>query len=549
MTEDVPQGFIGPTDGREAMLLVAKTTGPWNWAFVGADATGLPLAGGGPGSVSEMRNCLATQRKHAVMFGLCRVLVGTGNMRRTRHVFVIASHEEAGFGAMATGRAMLARGAMEKVIHQIANYVATVEVKHAEDLTLKAVLDMVEHKVIVDHAQDENAQAFLEINSALHARVRAQSGGSIRASIAQVPDADGELEEMGDALSAEQFEEEKASEVGTPRAGSTSWIKSPRPPGFVKKQKPTAWVCGPHGCGIRSQPSLDDADKNGGVLKPAEVFLVSEELPSPDGEALLLRLADGRGWAFDHKPNSKFGAVCRRAEEKEATLAAANLKKSLAQALDTDVDECLREIRRTMALAEVDGDGSQSSVALSKDEQAAFALQNDELRREVKSMVMSFADKEVARPEEPEVILGIMLKQASDFFGRWSLRVFEVSQGKVRYWLDLTSKRQNFRPKYEYNLLNATISEGGPHDSAFVLSLKKDGDKLHKRPPYKLNADISRHAKAEEKKYSLGRNVWVTALSEHAIFAHEELVYRTAQKVAMHQRASVSAGAIRPSTS
>merc|ERR1719401_174843 len=51
---------------------------------------------------------------------------------------------------------------------------------------------------------------------------------------------------------------------------------------------------------LRAVPLLD-GPRNPTVLEPGEVFAVVQEKPGDDG-VLFLQLADGRGWAFDHKP-------------------------------------------------------------------------------------------------------------------------------------------------------------------------------------------------------------------------------------------------------
>lgn len=64
--------------------------------------------------------------------------------------------------------------------------------------------------------------------------------------------------------------------------------------------------------------SFDKDAKTRNSLQPGEVFAVSEEVPAPEGCALFLRLADGRGWVFDRKPfrvfGSSFGMMCMRVE-------------------------------------------------------------------------------------------------------------------------------------------------------------------------------------------------------------------------------------------
>lgn len=58
---------------------------------------------------------------------------------------------------------------------------------------------------------------------------------------------------------------------------------------------------------IRKVPDIDGACTEH-FLYPSEVFAVSNELESPDG-VKYLKLADGRGWAFDRKPG--VGILCQ----------------------------------------------------------------------------------------------------------------------------------------------------------------------------------------------------------------------------------------------
>uniref|UniRef100_A0A7S4VI64 Uncharacterized protein n=1 Tax=Alexandrium monilatum TaxID=311494 RepID=A0A7S4VI64_9DINO len=65
--------------------------------------------------------------------------------------------------------------------------------------------------------------------------------------------------------------------------------------------------------GIRAGPAVSAA-RTGNKLFPGEVFSVSQEQAGEDG-ILYLKLADGRGWVFDRKP--EVGVMCIRHEEGE----------------------------------------------------------------------------------------------------------------------------------------------------------------------------------------------------------------------------------------
>eukprot|EP00933_Yihiella_yeosuensis_P063077 TRINITY_DN66146_c0_g1_i1.p1 TRINITY_DN66146_c0_g1~~TRINITY_DN66146_c0_g1_i1.p1 ORF type:complete len:514 (+),score=109.84 TRINITY_DN66146_c0_g1_i1:201-1544(+) len=59
---------------------------------------------------------------------------------------------------------------------------------------------------------------------------------------------------------------------------------------------------------LRTEPLLD-GERASSFLSAGDVFCVDKEQQGRDG-VLYLRLADGRGWSFDHKP--AFGAMCQR---------------------------------------------------------------------------------------------------------------------------------------------------------------------------------------------------------------------------------------------
>lgn len=64
---------------------------------------------------------------------------------------------------------------------------------------------------------------------------------------------------------------------------------------------------------VRQTPEIE-GQRTETVLQPGEVFCVSTEQLGADG-ILYLQLADGRGWAFDHKPG--VGVMCSRHQQME----------------------------------------------------------------------------------------------------------------------------------------------------------------------------------------------------------------------------------------
>merc|ERR1719188_2050859 len=69
---------------------------------------------------------------------------------------------------------------------------------------------------------------------------------------------------------------------------------------------------------LRATPDIN-GPRTSNMLMPGEEFAVSEELPGAGG-VLYLKLSDGRGWAFDHKPG--FGSMCSKRPNLSARSAA-----------------------------------------------------------------------------------------------------------------------------------------------------------------------------------------------------------------------------------
>lgn len=92
----------------------------------------------------------------------------------------------------------------------------------------------------------------------------------------------------------------------------------PMPPPMVQPGPPipppgpvTVWLHNPDylaPLAIRTVPDID-GPRTGQMLMPGDVFRVCEEREGPCG-ILYLRLADGRGWAFNRKPG--VGNMCKR---------------------------------------------------------------------------------------------------------------------------------------------------------------------------------------------------------------------------------------------
>jgi hypothetical protein len=129
---------------RAATVLQAirQPTGPFNWGLFEPTPEELKLYNGGSLSVPELQRALPDNQ---VLYGLIRMGFGAGPFRRTKWVFL---HWVGGqTGAVKRGRATAAKGAMMDLLKP---FHADVEVDSKTDLDLKAFVDRMTRKFVVD---------------------------------------------------------------------------------------------------------------------------------------------------------------------------------------------------------------------------------------------------------------------------------------------------------------------------------------------------------------------------------------------------------------
>lgn len=130
--------------GAEAFEEVAKEDGAWNWALVGPDENELPLCGGGPGSVDEMRSAMGNA---PFSFGLLRMNFGTGPYSKAKFVYVEASTMDDNTGAQFTqrerGQAAAKGPLMKKAIEKFTHAAITLQLTRTEDCNLENVFDKI----------------------------------------------------------------------------------------------------------------------------------------------------------------------------------------------------------------------------------------------------------------------------------------------------------------------------------------------------------------------------------------------------------------------
>lgn len=133
----VPSGGI--FSGADALTAVATRNGVYNWCLIGADATELPLAGGGAGGVEECKDCLKNEAGGS-LFGLIRM---SHKGVQDKFVFLFASFAKLQNiigGVKKTGVGL--KPAMESAFEKFVHIKVKMEVTDPEDFSIEHVLNM-----------------------------------------------------------------------------------------------------------------------------------------------------------------------------------------------------------------------------------------------------------------------------------------------------------------------------------------------------------------------------------------------------------------------
>mmetsp|Transcript_16996 Transcript_16996/g.36616 ORF Transcript_16996/g.36616 Transcript_16996/m.36616 type:complete len:515 (+) Transcript_16996:212-1756(+) len=129
-------------EGDEALKEVAKPDGAWNWVLLGPDPDKLPLAGGGGGSIEQMKEAMGS---HANTFGLLRLAFGNKGAEKVKWIYVHASNvddkETGGFSMRERGQAMAKGPLMEKTIDKYVRVNAKVEITTKDNCNPEWIID------------------------------------------------------------------------------------------------------------------------------------------------------------------------------------------------------------------------------------------------------------------------------------------------------------------------------------------------------------------------------------------------------------------------
>eukprot|EP00038_Savillea_parva_P030749 m.80055 g.80055 ORF g.80055 m.80055 type:complete len:576 (+) comp9319_c0_seq3:41-1768(+) len=126
----------------EALKLVHKPLGPFNWALFSIDGTQINLWDAGSLGVAEMTKLLP---KDEILCGVVRMGFGTGKFRRTKWISLWWSGSEVG----AHKRGSVLGASKEKAMKEMHASIS-MEGESPEDFSLEAIIDKVRRSAVID---------------------------------------------------------------------------------------------------------------------------------------------------------------------------------------------------------------------------------------------------------------------------------------------------------------------------------------------------------------------------------------------------------------
>eukprot|EP00450_Noctiluca_scintillans_P034737 CAMPEP_0194554122 /NCGR_PEP_ID=MMETSP0253-20130528/97576_1 /TAXON_ID=2966 /ORGANISM="Noctiluca scintillans" /LENGTH=471 /DNA_ID=CAMNT_0039401605 /DNA_START=9 /DNA_END=1424 /DNA_ORIENTATION=- len=467
---------IQPTTGREALEIVGKDKGAWNWVFLAADPEDLPLVGGGNGSVEEMRECLL---KHdQMLFGLARLGFGSGRMRRTKWVFIQGSHYESTKkrSSVHLGMVLGLRPRMERIIGEYANVSASIEITTIEDFNPKFVIERVSKKIVVD---ESDGVPVFSVDKFWEALIE-DTGGQFPLffkSGAHASEAHG--------FSVTDQESPPPADATVPSStvdAATKTDEAPRqdvpPPAADEKKADTESSEG-------EMEELVGSDEEGEKVVQETDKIAQESLVK----------------------ESKKTVVETESLQKESknVTSQAHPQDPVFQTLEEFTD--LSDTPKPTGIVDAEELSKRPARSPAKEPTTPS------------SMLAQRADP------PPLALEGFMLKKSSGWLTEMQLRFFEVKGGWLRYWWTKREKDEGTAPRREFKLIGLKIErkQGSPK---FKLHLPGESQ------PYSLNADVGSHVLENP---SLSGQVhrkdeWVRTLTAHSAYASSARKSRSTTK-------------------
>lgn len=409
--------------GRQALEAVASPKGQWNWALVGPDPKNLPLAGGGSGSIDEMRECLCHQEKSAVLFGLLRLNFGTGRIRVNRHVFVMASgideaFSEGGGGNMvARGKAMNKRPMMEKELDAIAHSHAKIVVQHKTDLSVEYIIETLKKSTTAD-AELVTVENF---NIAL-----AEFKDSLND--------DGKVVEKPKAKKAESTGEGADAGAEGDTASTRRRVSScaaPPPPEIRKEQ-----------------PELDKDE-------------VEEEAPAAASEPAPAEAEPAAGGAKPAVPVTELTPVTQvssaEPEKRIAKEPVGLVKGDLVEVFSASSGKWHDD---GVVLQVLDASDMQDGLSLPAGS-VKIQYQNDHRLKWIPPCHLTRCLRKSERPRPPKALTGELLKETHNWVAEWHVRYFQLKRGWLQWWVNREDAVEGVKPNGALDLTGLAVGSAG----------------------------------------------------------------------------------------
>jgi len=132
--------------GREALTRIGDHQGPCAWVLIGPDPVNLPLVASGYG-MDALRDVLSSHNQ-SVLYGIIRLPVGFGSLRRTRHVFIHAIGEKT--SAFRRGRDGFVQPKMRHALGKFADMPIAVEITRTIELSCEMIIEKIRRASVVD---------------------------------------------------------------------------------------------------------------------------------------------------------------------------------------------------------------------------------------------------------------------------------------------------------------------------------------------------------------------------------------------------------------
>lgn len=451
--------------GRDALTAVASPDGHWNWALVGPDPECLPLAGGGSGSIDQMRGCLQ-KTGSAVLCGLLRLDFGTGRFKRSKYVFLNTNIEnlEEVSTAVARGKAIGKLPAMHKALAQFVKYTVQIEITQMEDINVTSIIDRVRKVSTVDE-EDISAELFYAALAEFRSKLPPEEVETEMTEVEQ------------EAASAEAPpaidvpEEVEVEEV--PRVEAEVKLEE-----IPRVETEVAAAASRVAGGYANVSSVPDATRSGNRSVDVPENPPPMVAPSDCWDPLL--------------PELKPMPVSDSQAPPKPPFAKGDLVEVFSNADKKWCDDGVIEEIANEA-------GTYDGV----DVPAGAIKVKYGNNRKIKWISREFLEfvKLSTRPVPPSPLVGEMMKQTHNWLSEWHPRYFQLNQGWMQWWKTAQDARKGMEPNGRLHLLGLELNSS--NSTAFQLRTSDSKGVVYAFDAVKVDAATR----------------WIRGLEEHYLYA------------------------------